>query len=218
MKITNADPSTALSRVDHLVYAVPDLDRGIAHIEQLLGVTATPGGRHAGRGTHNALLALGPTTYLEIIGPDPAQADVGKPFWFGVDRVMAPMLVTWAVNARDLQRVVEKAARIGVTLGDVIAGSRRRIDGVELRWRYTDPLRLIADGIMPFFIDWADGAHPAQSAAQGAVLIDLRAEHPEPERVFEMLRSLDLAMNVHRAPHPALIATMDCAHGRVELR
>src|SRR5215208_6799850 len=111
MKTTNADPSAALSRVDHLVYAVPDLDRGIAHIEQLLGVTATPGGRHAGRGTHNALLALGPTTYLEIIGPDPAQAGVSKPFWFGADRVTAPMLVTWAANASGLERVVEKAAR-----------------------------------------------------------------------------------------------------------
>ncbi len=58
MKAT--DPSALLSRVDHLVYAVPDLDRGIAYIEQLLGIRATLGGRHVGRGTHNALLALGP--------------------------------------------------------------------------------------------------------------------------------------------------------------
>ena len=141
-----------------------------------------------------------------------------KPFWFGVDRLVAPALVTWAASAGDLEGVAEKAARNGVTLGDIIAGSRRRTDGVELRWRYTDPLRLIADGLVPFFIDWADTAHPAQSAAQGAALIDLRAEHPEPERVQEMLRSLDLAMSVHPAQHPALIATIDCARGRIELR
>jgi len=216
MKAT--DPSALLSRVDHLVYAVPDLDRGIAYIEHLLGIRATPGGRHAGRGTHNALLALGPRTYLEIIGPDPAQTNAPKPFWFGVDRLVAPALVTWAAHTSDLEGVAEKAARDGVTLGDIIAGSRRRTDGVELRWRYTDPLRLIADGLVPFFIDWADAEHPAQSAAQGAALIGLRAEHPEPERVQEMLRSLDLAISVRPAQHPALIATIDCARGRIELR
>jgi len=218
METTSADLSALLSRVDHLVYAVPDLDRGIAHIELLLGIRATPGGRHAGRGTHNALLALGPKTYLEIIGPDPAQTNVGKPFWFGVDRLVAPALVTWAASAGDLEGAVEKAVRNGVTPGDIIAGSRRRTNGVELHWRYTDPLRLIADGIVPFLIDWADAAHPAQGATQGATLIDLRGEHPEPERVQEMLRSVGLEMTVHPAQHAALVATIECARGRIELR
>jgi Glyoxalase-like domain len=35
-----------LQQVDHLVYATPDLDAGIARIEVLLGVRATPGGQH----------------------------------------------------------------------------------------------------------------------------------------------------------------------------
>jgi len=41
--------------IDHLVYATPDLDLGIATIERLLGVRATAGGRHPGAGTRNAL-------------------------------------------------------------------------------------------------------------------------------------------------------------------
>src|SRR5215210_173965 len=123
MRTTGADTSALLSRIDHLVYAVPDLDRGVAHIEQLLGVRATPGGRHAGRGTHNALLALGPKTYLEIIGPDPAQTDTGKPFWFGVDGLTAPALVTWAAAAGNLEEMAVHAASGRVTLGAIIAGS-----------------------------------------------------------------------------------------------
>jgi hypothetical protein len=44
-----AEPNVStkfLSRVDHLVYATPDLNRGIDEIERLTGVRATPGGQH----------------------------------------------------------------------------------------------------------------------------------------------------------------------------
>src|SRR6516225_5696846 len=62
-----------LARVDHLVYATPDLNLGIDRIEKLTGVRATPGGQHPGRGTRNALPALGPSSDLGILGPDPEQ-------------------------------------------------------------------------------------------------------------------------------------------------
>src|SRR5439155_24158845 len=58
--------------LDHLVYATGEVAATVADLEGKLGVRATPGGRHAGLGTHNALLDLGQHSYLEIIGPDPS--------------------------------------------------------------------------------------------------------------------------------------------------
>ncbi len=203
-------------RIDHLVYAVPDLERGVEHVERLLGVRATPGGRHLGRGTQNALLALGPRTYLEIIGPDRTQN--AAPSWFRVAETIAPALVAWAVATSELEVISAMAAEAGVELGPIIEGSRTRTDGVQLRWRYTDPTHMVAEGIVPFFIDWGASPHPALTAARGATLRSLRAQHPQPELVQNMLDSLDVELPLTPAERAALIAMIDCAQGQVELR
>ena len=152
--------NTLLALVDHLVLATPDLQRGIDVIEQQLGVKATPGGQHPGLGTRNALVALGPTSYLEIIGPDPDQPKPAGPRRFGIDDLKAPRIVRWVVKSSELEAVSARAARSNVTLGVVMPGSRRRPDGVVLSWRYTDPNTVAADGLVPFFIDWGASPHP----------------------------------------------------------
>lgn len=76
----------------------------------------------------------------------------------------------------------------------------------------------MADGIVPLFIDWGDTPHPAFTAARGATLVSLRAEHPDVRGVSEMLRNLGLDLPVTQGSSPALIATIDGPRGRVELR
>jgi hypothetical protein len=207
-----------LARVDHLAYATPDLERGVAEIEKLLGVRATPGGQHPGRGTRNALVALGPTSYLEIVGPDPDQPPPKEPRSFGLDALAAPRLVAWAANTTDLDALVRDAASRGVHLGEVKSGGRKRPDGVVLSWRVTDAAKTPGDGIVPFFIDWGTSPHPAASAVKGAKLVGLRAEHPDPKEIRRILEAVGIDLPVTQGPKPVLIAIIECPKGRVELR
>ena len=207
-----------LDRIDHLVYATPDLQRGIDAVEKQLGITATPGGQHPGLGTRNALVALGPASYLEIIGPDPDQPKPAGPRRFGIDDLKTPRIVRWVVKSSELAAMKAKADNAGVTLGAIAAGSRKRPDGVVLSWRYTDPAVTVADGLVPFFIDWGTSPHPALTAAKGATLVQLRAQHPDASRVQKMIDQLGLDLRVSQASAPAIIATIDSPRGRVELR
>ena len=218
--VNKSDNASAnlISRVDHVVYGTPDLNRGIAEIEKLLGVRATAGGQHPGRGTRNALIALGPTTYLEILAPDPEQPPPEEPRPFGLDGLKESRLVAWFVVGRDLEQVRSEAVRKGVPLGEVKSGSRRRPDGVQLSWKFTDPSVLIADGVVPLFIDWGHSPHPAQSAAKGATLVSLQAEHPDVRGVRGMLQHLGLDLPVKQGQTAALIAIIEGLRGRVELR
>jgi hypothetical protein len=203
---------------DHLVYATPDLQAGVDRVERLVGVRAAPGGQHPGRGTRNALVALGPATYLEIIGPDPEQPTPKDPRPFGIDGLREPRLVAWASKSADLEQIAGNAERHGMKLGPVIAGSRRRADGVLLAWRYTDPRIVVGDGIVPFFIDWGQTPHPAATAATGASLLALHAEHPDAARVQKMLDDLGVDLAVQPGRSPALVATINGPRGQVTLR
>jgi len=209
---------TDLVAVDHLVYAAADLDAGIAAIETLTGVRAVQGGSHPGKGTRNALLALGAERYLEIIAPDPAQADFTGNRIFHIDEVTEPRLVTWAAKSADVAMIASIKLPDGSSTGTALAGSRARPDGIVLAWTFTDPTVEIADGIVPFFIDWGETPHPATAAPAGVVLVGLRAEHPEPEGVRALLDALGVDLPVDAGRRPGLVAILDTPRGRVELR
>ena len=54
-----------LTRIDHVMICMPDLEEGIAAFRRI-GFTVTPGGVHPGKGTHNAI-AFHREDYLELL-------------------------------------------------------------------------------------------------------------------------------------------------------
>ena len=188
------------TRTDHLVYGVADLALGMAAVAARTGVTPRLGGQHPGAGTANALLALGPSTYLEIIGPDPAQAIA--PRWFGLADLRTPRLLGWAARVTGLSAALPLIRAQNHDPGPLRAGSRRQEDGRLLRWELSFPADglLQEAGILPFLIDWLDTPHPAAAAPAGCRLLSLTATHPAPERLAPALAALDLDLKLTKGP------------------
>ncbi|MET1018679.1 MAG: VOC family protein [Microterricola sp.] len=210
--------------IDHLVFAGPDLAAAVAHIADVTGVTAAPGGRHA-IGTANALIAFtvagarGPH-YLEIIGPDPeGERAASEIEIFGINTLQAPTLSSYAVHlgSTGIEDAAARGRAAGLALGDVAAQSRTKPDGSVLAWSFTAPPSHVSP-IVPFLIDWGTTAHPGLSELPTLELVALRVEHPDPAGLQEQLAELGVPLDIVRGDSPALIATVRGTLGEVELR
>ena len=190
--------NTIPAELDHLIITVPDLEAGVAAVEEATGVRAVPGGSHPGRGTANFLLGLAPTgwpegahTYLEILGPDPQQekpADGTLP----LDAHLAtePTLQTWAIHPPAFLAKVAAANTAGIEFGEVQDMARDTAEGDRLEWRLTTRSPLPHEGAQPFLIDWGESVHPAEAALPTLELLEFRVESPEPEAARQVLEVL----------------------------
>lgn len=202
-------------QLDHLVYAVPNLAEGVRDLAERLGARPLPGGSHPAWRTRNAVLPLGPASYLEIIGPDP---DVpSRPAIFGLATLAAPRLATWAAKSTDLARLAEYARSHGIDLGAPGPGRRLQTDGTTLTWELTDPFAPRAGGVLPFFIRWRGETHPASAGPALVSPVSLRAEHPDAAGVRTQLRVLEVELEVAPGPAPALFAVLRTPRGTVTL-
>lgn len=198
--------------LDHLVLASPDPVATRAEITERTGVRLGAGGPHVGRGTRNWLGRLGPSSYLELIGPDPDQPEPAEPRPFGIDELTGPTLVTWCARHDDLDGLRSDATEI--TLGAPFTMERAATGGL-LRWRLSMPEGDTAGGLVPFFIDWMASAHPATTSVSGLRVAELFGEHPDPDAVRTKLAALDVELDVRPGPEPRLRATLAGPGGEV---
>ncbi len=203
-------------RIDHIIYAAPDLEAAVTVINKRLGVRAAGGGQHIGRGTRNKVLALGPHPYPEIIAPDPHQPEPAAPRPYGIDGVTRAGLVGWALACDDIEGALGEARAKGYDPGDMIDGHRLTATGTMLRWRVTS--NALPAGVVPFLISWGDTPHPAITAPPGLTLESLHIEHPDPASVMAYLHCLDAQVEVRPAREPALVARVKGPSGRDEIR
>jgi len=210
-------PDTVPEKLDHVLLGCRDLDRGIAFVEQRLGVKAMFGGVHPGRGTQNALLSLGQRHYLEIIAPDPAQPDSKDARRSQLEKLSEPRLVEWAAHPGDLTSFAKRLQQAGLTFEGPTPGSRKRPDGRLLQWQ-TLTLNDDASGLLPFFIEWgANSLHPSADSPAGCHLLRFELATPEPDSLARTLKLLSLDVPVAKAQQSQLRARLAGPQGTLEL-
>ncbi len=214
------------SGIDHLVVAGGHLEALISWFEESAGVRPTPGGPHPGAGTRNALVSLGPSTYLELIGPDPDQPKPSGLRPFGIDGLEPGEIkfATFAVAVDDVESSVARLAATEAIPGEVQSMARTRPDGVELSWKLAVPNDERQQGIVPFLIEWGNGTpHPASDSVEGCHLAALSLQHPDPDFINAALAELDLneeslGLIEVGAGHPAVVsATLETPNGALQL-
>jgi hypothetical protein len=203
--------------IDHLVLGVAELEPGIALVEQLTGVRASRGGRHPGRGTHNALLALGGRRYLEIIAVDPEQPDAAQLQFPALRGLREPQLIAWAVAVTAIADAARAARAAGLEVIGPLAGSRARAKAPLLVWKTLSFVSGPLEGL-PFFIEWPPrAAHPSEDAPSGATLQSFTIEHTSPQRLASLLEVLGVSASVASGDRVRLRARLASPRGEVEL-
>ncbi len=203
---------------DHLLFGVPDLTEGIRLIRSKLGVSPVPGGQHPGVGTHNALLSLGSTTYLEVIARDPSQDVPDRDLPYGLAGLMEPKLITWAARPVDWGHYTRTARSLGIKT-KIREGSRLSPGGLQFRWRSAQlvpPVKVEnhdLTGLLPFAIDWTSPQHPADSTPGNALLESLTLKHPNAQVLSMAVDELELPCEVGSAPEARISATIKLVTG-----
>jgi hypothetical protein len=200
---------------DHMILGVDDLDHGIAFLEERTRVRAVFGGVHPGRGTRNALLALGGQRYLEIIAPDPGQSV--QPMYPELPQMREPRLLGWAAHTDDIAALAKKIREAGFLIQGPADGARARPDGKLLHWK---SFRLEDDrgGLLPFFIEWShDSMHPSVDAPAGCRLTRFFAVAPQPQELAAAYDRLGVEVAVERGERVELRARIAGPKAEVEL-
>ena len=157
-------------KLDHFAIGCADLDSGVIMLNDMLETPPVVRAKHQLFGTHNALWrleTLGEPVYLELIAIDPEALNLQRRRWFGLDDAKiqaqfdhAPKLLTFVVNSPD---IVMARGEMPVDPGAPVTVTRN-----NLKWQFSlhDDGRLVADGALPYVIEWAPGPKPVDNMAK----------------------------------------------------
>jgi catechol 2,3-dioxygenase-like lactoylglutathione lyase family enzyme len=216
-----------INRFDHLVIGVRDLEGASRLYRDALGLDVRAGGRHTGRGTHNAIVRFG-LDYLELISLyDEAEAEnFGRSDLVKFLRDHAGGLVGYVMATTDIEAEAACIVAAGLQVQGPFAMERARPDGTRLSWRLVVPGGAPFRRPWPFLIQWdqsdADrlaqeqpGNHPLGVTRVKGVAVAVRdLDHARDLYVRQLglaLQSEDSApdLRARRARFPVGLFTID---------
>lgn len=213
-----------MNRLDHLVIGAETLRQGVDYIRSVLDVELPKGGLHKTMGTHNHLMQLGNDSYIEVIAINPEAAVPRQPRWFNLDDGLMraslqrqPRLITWVINTTDI-KAVELDSKLPI-------GVPTELSRDSLSWQLglTEDGRLLANGLVPYVLQWHTEQHPSRSMADlGCRLHSLEIYHNRPDWLHSILASMsaDHLVSIHPLADtetPYLSAKFKTSSGLVNL-
>ena len=184
--------------IDHLVIGAAELDKATKQIQDFIKAKFLAGGKHPLMATHNRLIKLQHSLYMEIIATDPSAAlsknPIRKNRWFSLDSnrtqkrlSRAPQPLCWVVAVNDIEKT---SMHCGYNPGGVIEMTRG-----NLKWKITTSENgdLPEGGVLPIFIEWPHGKHPTKTMPESNVSLEkLTLLHPHPNEIRHILSKLNI--------------------------
>ena len=184
--------------IDHLVIGAAELDKATKQIQDFIKAEFLAGGKHPLMATHNRLIKLQHSLYMEIIAADPSASLPKNPTrkyrWFSLDAgatqkrlSRAPQPLCWVVAVNDIEQT---SMHCGYNPGNVIEMTRG-----NLKWKITvsENGDLPESGVLPILIEWPHGKHPSSTMPESNVFLEeLELFHPQPNEIRQMLSTLNI--------------------------
>jgi len=199
-----------IKKIDHLVYAVPDLEKAVESLEKNYGITAVMGGQHLNQGTHNALVKIGEQSYLEIIAADPQNPNSPDSRWMGVDLIDGPQMTRWCVRSNKIEEDTQVIKSFKPELGEIIEGERLTKDDQLLKWTMSFPMARPVVELMPFLVDWSNSSvHPTDNLEQQCELKALKVHYTPYGKIRDLMKVWKLKIKIMPARKPKLEAVFE---------
>lgn len=210
-----------ICELDHIVIGAASLAEGVRFVRERLGVDIPAGGKHPLMSTHNHLMRLGNSAFLEVISIDPDAPAPARTRWFDLDDpamrarlAKGPRVITWVVRSPDIIAAMQASA---FPLPTVINARR---DALSWRMTVAEDGHIPGEGVLPHVIQWDGGARPWERMADtGCDLEAFVITHPEAAAISTGLRSIGAegipGVIVGHGPAPALAARIVTPSGKV---
>ena len=145
-----------MHKLDHVVIAANNLDEGTSYVENKLNVKLSNIGYHRDMGTHNRVVKISKSVYLEVISIDPNCGHLNSKRWFNLDSLKlqsqlrkSPQVIGYVIENVDIKILKYYEPFFKASRG-------------EYKWKFAMPgtnASILADqthlnGIIPSLINW----------------------------------------------------------------
>lgn len=198
--------------LDHIGLAVNDLDSGLEHINDLMGIEPVVHPADSSNPYQNATFKISEDSFFEIIAPNKLQRGF-NPFKSLLKSFSEPTLFYWIVAVNDFHGFRQSARQYGIKMQNVV-----EINDVDTSL-YSAHIRGMMGpgffGLRPSIIEWRSEVVELSGPVECS-LENFSLYYPKPEVLNKLFRYLGIAITV-QAGESKLSLELQTPKGLVKL-